>query len=320
MAHTISIDSAATNLNRHVVTYAPEIKQQFRVGLEFERMLPFVQTDKTYTAVNVQMGSIVQPYQAKFTPKNTETFDAVDNILVPIKNDLEFTEEQLMEFYDKWAVNWAEAGKDSKGMTYYQYILQNLVAPVYQEEMNSLSYNGVYNAPTLGTAGDFLDSADGFKVKIAAAITAGKLVPVASGSFTSSDIRSKLEDWMRAMPISVRGRPGTVYMSDTNARNYYYDFRGDFATATWANLQAAGGMTVDGFPVKVQGMKCMEGSNRWIFIPDNQQNMIVGTRRGFAQDPQFIFDADLYTLRAKAVVYRFYGFEYWANLYVNDQA
>ena len=320
MAHVISIDSAAANLNRHVVTYKQEVQQAFRVGLEFEGMLPFVQADKVYSAPNVQMGDLVQPYQPRFTPNNTETFDSVDNTLVPIKIDLEFTEEQLMTLYDKWAPQWAEAGKEAKAMSYYQYIINNLVAPVYQENMNDIAYNGVYNAPTAGTPGSVLDSCDGFDKKIVDAITDGKVVPVASGSFTSSDIRSKLEDWMKSMPIAVRGKGGTILMSDTNARNYYYDFRGDFSTATWANLQAAGGMTVDGFPVKIKGVKAMEGSNRWIFLPDNAQNMIVGTRRGYARDPQFIFDADLYTLRAKAVIYRFYGFEYWNTIFVNDQA
>ncbi len=320
MAHVITIDSAATNLNRHVVTYAQEVRQQFRVGLEFEGMLPFVQCDNTYSAPNVQMGDLVQPYQPRFTPNNTETWDEVYNQLKPIKMDLEFTEEQLMTLFDKWAANYAEAGVESQSMSYYQFVINNLVAPVYRENMNTLAYNGVFNAPTSGTPGAVLDSADGFKTKIAAAITAGDLVAVASGSFTSSDIRSKLEDWMKTMPVAVRGKGGTVLMSDTNARNYYYDFRGDFSTATWANLQAAGGMTVDGFPVKIVGVKAMEGSNRWIFLPDNAQNMIIGTRRGFARDPQFIFDADLYTLRAKAVIYRFFGFEYWNNLYVNDQA
>ena len=320
MAHVISIDSAAANLNRHVVTYKQEVQQAFRVGLEFEGMLPFVQADKVYSAPNVQMGDLVQPYQPRFTPNNTETFDSVDNTLVPIKIDLEFTEEQLMTLYDKWAPQWAEAGKEAQAMTYYQYIINNLVAPVYQENMNDIAYNGVFNAPTPGTAGAVLDACDGFDKKIVDAIAAGKVVPVASGSFTSSDIRSKLEDWMKSMPIAVRGKGGTILMSDTNARNYYYDFRGDFSTATWANLQAAGGMTVDGFPVKIKGVKAMEGSNRWISLPDNAQNMFVGTRRGYAKDPQFIFDADLYTLRAKAVIYRFYGFEYWNNIFVNDQA
>lgn len=321
MAHAVTIASTNAAINQHMVQFAAETKQVFRVGLEFENDLPFVTADEVYTAENVTIGDIMQPYQPRFTPNNTESWNAVSNTLMPIKMDLEFTEEQLLKFYDKWRNTWFEAGKNPMEWSYPRYIIEQVVAPKYREEMNRAAWLGEYLAPTLGTPGASLDSVDGFKIKIANAITAGSLVPVNSGSYTASDIRSKLEDWMMAMPDAVRGMGGTVYMSDSWARKYYFDFRGDFNTATWSNLQAAGmGLMIDGFPVKIKGVKAMEGSNRWIFLPDNQQNMIIGTRRGYPRDPQFIFDTDLYTLRAKAVVYRFFGFEFWDNLYVNDQA
>lgn len=306
-----------------MVTFAPEVKQAFRTGLEFETMpenIGIVTADEVYTAQNVTIGDLIQPYQAQFTPKNSESWDAVDNTLRPIKIDLKFNEEQLFKFFDKWKNEWFEGGRDPMQWTYPRYITENLLAPKWREEINKIGWNGEYVAPTPGTAGAFLESVDGFKITIENAITAGSLVPVNSGSFTSSDIRSKLEDWMKAMPVTVRGRAGTILMSDTNARNYYFDFRGDFNTATWSNLQANGGLMVDGFPVKVKGCAAMEGSNRWIFLPDGAQNMIVGNRRGYPMYPSFVFDHDLYNLHMKAVMYRFFGFEYWETLYVNDQA
>jgi hypothetical protein len=323
MAHAITIDSTQVALNQHLVTYAPQVKQVFRTGLEFETMtgsIGIVSADDVYTAENVSLGQMIQPYQPRFTPKNTESWNAVDNTLRPVKIDLQFSEEQLFKFIDKWRNEWFEAGKNPTEWSYPRYLTENLIAPKWREEMNRLAWLGEYVEPTPGTAGDYLESVDGYKIAIANAITAGKLVPVASGSYTSSDIRSKQEDWMRAMPEAVRGRSGVVLMSDTNARDYYYDFRGDFATATWSNLQANGGLMVDGFPVRIIGVKGMEGSNRWIFLPDGEQNMIVGTRRGYPMYPQFILDHDLYNLNMKAVMYRFFGFEYWDNLYVNDQA
>ena len=323
MAHTITIESTEVALNQHMVTYAPDVKQVFRQGLEFETMpehIGIVSADDVYTAQNVNIGELLQPYQPQFTPKNTESWDAVSSTLKPIKIDLKFSEEQLFKFIDKWRNEWFEAGKDPMQWSYPRYITENLIAPKWREEMNKIAWLGQFVDPTPGTAGDFLDSVDGYKITIENAITAGSLVPVASGSFTSSDIRSKLEDWMKSMPVAVRGMGGVVLMSDTNARNYYYDFRGDFATATWANLQAQGGLTIDGFPVIVKGLKGMEGSNRWIFLPNAAQNMIVGTRRGYPLYPQFILDHDLYNLHMKAVMYRFYSFEFWDNLYVNDQA
>lgn len=308
-------------LNQQVVTFAPEIKQQFRVGLEFENLLPFVAADKVYTSPNVTTGSILQPYQPRFTPNNTESWDAVDNTLRPIKADVEFTEEQLEKFYDKWAQNWFEAGKDPMQWTYPKYILEQVIMPQFKDDLNSAAWDGEYVAPTSGVPGAVLESVDGFRIAIVNALSAGKLVSVPSGSYTASDIQSKLEAWMLAMPAAVRGKSGMVLMSDSWMRKYYYDFREAFGTATWQQLnQQIGGLTVDGTKVRIVGIKAMEGSNRWIYLPDNDQNMIIGTRRGYPRDPQFIFDADLYTLRAKAVIYRFFGFEYWNNLYVNDQA
>lgn len=321
MAHTITIESTQVALNQHLVTFAPDVKQAFRVGLEFESLpqIGLVSADEVYTSQNVDIEDLLQPYQAQFTPNNTESWDGVSNTLRPIKIDLKFSEEQLLKFYDKWRNTWFEAGKDPMQWSYPRYITDQVLLPKFQEELNSLAWLGEYAAPTPGTPGAVLDACDGYKIGIENAITDGKLTEVPSGSFTSSDIRSKLEDWMKAMPVAVRGKSGVVLMSDTNARDYYYDFRGDFSTATWQSLMQNGGMTVDGFPVKIIGVKAMEGSDRWIFLPDGQQNMIVGTRRGYPVYPQFIFDHDLYNLHMKAVIYRFFGFEYWNNLFVNDQ-
>lgn len=322
MAHTITIESTQVALNQHMVTFAPQVKQAFRVGLEFENLpqIGMVSADEVYTAENATIGDLIQPYQAQFTPKNTEEWDAVSNTLRPVKIDLKFSEEQLLKFYDKWRNTWFEAGKNPMEWSYPRYITEQLLAPKWQEELNSIAWDGEYVAPTPGTAGAVLESCDGFRIGIENAISAGSLVVVASGSFTSSDIRSKLETWMKTMPVAVRGKSGVILMSDTNARNYYYDFRGEFNAASWSSLQANGGLMVDGFPVTIKGVKAMEGSNRWIYLPDGQQNMIVGNRRGYPMYPSFQFDHDLYNLHMKAVIYRFFGFEYWQNLYVNDQA
>lgn len=322
MPHTINIESTQVALNQHMVTFAADVKQVFRTGLEFETLpeIGMVSADEVYTAENADVSDLIQPYQAQFTPQNEESWDGVSNTLRPIKIDLKFSEEQLLKFYDKWRNNWFEAGRDPMEWSYPRYIVEQLLAPKWREELNSVAWDGEYVAPTPGTPGAVLEACDGYRIGIENAITAGSLVPVASGSFTSSDIRSKLEAWMMAMPEAVRGRGGVVLMSDTNAREYYYDFRSEFSAATWSSLQANGGLMVDGFPVRIIGVKAMEGSDRWIFLPSGQQNMIVGTRRGYPMYPQFIFDHDLYNLHMKAVIYRFFGFEHWGTLFVNDQA
>jgi len=320
MAHSITIENTNAALNQFAVQFAPEIKQVFRQGLEFESgLIPFVTADHTYTASNITPSSVIQPYQAAFTPKNSETWDAVSNVLRPIKIDLSYNEAQLEKFFDKWRLDWFEAGKDPREWSYPRYLLEQVIAPKYREELNLLAWDGEYAAPTPGTPGDYLEACDGFRVQIENAITAGSLTPVNSGTYTSSDIRSQLEAWLLSMPEVVRNMGGVVLMSATHAREYYYDFRSEFAAATWQQLQQNGGMQVDGFGVKIVGLSAMEGSDRWIFLPGSMQNMIIGTRRGYPTYPQFVFDFDLYNLYVKAAFYRFFGFEHWVNLYVNDQ-
>lgn len=322
MAHAITIAATNAALNQFASTFAADVKQVFRTGLEFESngLIPFVTADHTYTATNVEPASVLQPYQPRFTPNNSESWDAVSNTLRPIKIDLTYNEEHLQKFYDGWRNEWFEAGKNPMEWSYPKYIIEQAIAPKYREELNHMAWAGEYVAPTPGTPGSYLESVDGWKIQIANAITAGDLVPVNSGSYTSSDIRSKLEAWFMSMPEQVRNKGGVVLMSATNAREYYFDYRGDFSTATWGNLQESGGMLVDGFGVKIIGISAMEGSDRWIFLPGSQQNMIIGTKRGHPTYPQFVFDFDLYNLYVKAAFYRFFGFEHWGNLYVNDQA
>lgn len=321
MAHTINIESTQVALNQHMETFAPQVKQAFRVGLEFETMpeIGMVSADEVYTAENATMSDLIQAYQPQFTPNNTEDWDAVSSTLRPIKIDLKFSEEQLLKFFDKWKNTWFEAGKDPMEWSYPRYITENLIAPKWREELNSIAWGGEFVEPTPGTPGAFLESVDGYNVNLLNAISNGYLVPVASGSYSSSNIRSKVETWMSSLPEGVRGKPGVLLMSDTHAREYYYDFRGEFSTATWNSIQANGGMMVDGFPVQIKGLMAMEGSDRWIFLPSSEQNMIVGTRRGYPMYPQFILDHDLYNLHMKAVIYRFFNFEYWNNVFVNDQ-
>lgn len=322
MAHAVSIASTQAALNQHMVQFAPEVRQVFRVGLEFETLpeIAMVSADHTYTSQNVAVSSLIQPYQARFTPNNTESWDGVSNVLRPIKLDLSFSEEQLMKFYDKWRNEWFEAGKNPMEWSYPRFITENMIAPVWKEEINQLAWLGEFVEPTPGTAGAMLESCDGYKKAITDAISAGKLVPIASGAYTSSNIRTKVQEFMMALPDGVRGRKGVLLMSDTHAREHFFDFQGDFATSTWSSLQEMGGQKVNGFDVQIKGLMAMEGSDRWIFLPQNSPNMIFGTRRGYPSYPSFIMDHDLYNLNMKAVIYRFYGFEYWDNLYVNDQA
>lgn len=321
MAHSVTIEATATALNQYCTAFAPKINQNLKQDLEFERFLPFVTCERTWVEPNITVGNILQPYQSAFTPNNTESFDAVENTLEHGKADLEFTADQLEKFYDAWACNWFELGKNPTEWNYPRYIIENHILPQLIEDMNLASWAGERVNPTPGTAGTYLQTWDGFKKKIADAITAGKLTPVTSGAIVAADIVEQIRDWVRDLPVPYRYAPGTIFMSITNQQYYAdaYSIKHPRASQIVENPDMPY-LNVDHMRKKIVGLNCMEGSDRWIFFPEVTQNMIIGTRTGQPVYPQLRFEPFERKLKVMSEVSRFYGFRFWDHLFVNDQA
>jgi len=201
---TINLDANADTLNRYAVAYNPTIQQKMRQGLEFENILSPRACDNTYSSPNVAVSEVVQSYQWQFTPKGNPTFNAVENKLQKIKIDIQLTADDLEKFWNSWKVEWHEIGKNPLEWTFARYIYEMVMLPKAIEEMNSNSYNGVYAAPTAGTAGASNTSVDGFAKKIADAVTATDLVPIATGAFVANTMVNQIETWCDAIPQPYR--------------------------------------------------------------------------------------------------------------------
>lgn len=320
MAHSITISGTATALNQYCTAFAPNINQKLKQDLEFERFLPFVSCERTWVEPNIVVGNILQPYQSSFTPNNSEIFDAVENTLEHGKADLEFTADQLEEFYDAWACNWFELGKNPQEWTYPRYIIENHIMPQFIEDMNLASWAGSRVDPTPGTAGTYLQTWNGFKKKIADAITAGKLTPVATGAIDPEEIVDQVRDWVRSIPVPYRYAAGKIFMSVTNAQYYADAYAIKYPRASMiVQTPDMPYLKVDHMNKLIVGLNCMEGSNRIIFFPDVTQNMIVGTRRGQPVYPALRFEPFERKLKVMSEISRFYGFRFWDHLFVNDQ-
>jgi len=321
MAHTITIDNAATALNQFVTAFGRQIHQNLRQGLEFESVLPFQPCEHSFTDVNVSISGGMQPYQAAFTPNNAETFDAVTNTLRPIKIDLQFDEEQLYNFWTRWQANWFESGRDPNEWSYPRYIIEQVLLDKFREELNTTSWSGVYTAPTAGTPGNYTEAVDGFKKVIEDAITAGDVVPIATGAPTAGGEVEWIESFVASLPGPYRERGGIIFCSESIARKYYQDWRATFGYAAGNSDLDNREMLIDIEPgIRLRKVYAMGNSNRLIFVPNGTDNMIVGTRTGYPVYPVFNFQPDVRTLKVYATIYRFYGFRHWGHLFVNDQA
>lgn len=320
MAHTITVTTAGNALGQYCVRYGNQINQTLRQGLEFEADLPKVSCDYAYQGQDVDVADVLQPYQKAFTPVNTETFNGPLNILQIGKVDLSFDWGELIDFYNKWMCNWFEAGKSTTEWTYPRFIMETAILPKFIDELNAASWAGEYAAPTPGTAGASLTSFDGFKKKIADAITATSLTPIATGAFVSTTMVAQITAFCAALPIRYRYVEGVIEMSKTNAQLYASDWAAKFPGREVVEKEHDKQyLRVDHFNKRIIGRTSMEGSSRIVLRFPSLPSMIIGTRTGLPVMPQFRFQEVDRELKVLSEFYRFFGIETFKHMFVNDQ-
>jgi len=319
---TITIDGAAEHLNDHSRAFAPELMTKLREGLEMESVLSGRQSDGEYYVIeNAEAGEMLQPYQGGFTPKGSVTHNE-DTIRVrPIKMDAQFSETDLYTWWSKWNVSRFEAGRDPLSWTFPRYIYEKEILPKMTEELNTLAWLGVYAAPTTCTAGASIDSVDGLKKVIADLATASKIQVLASGAVTAATTREKVEAFVDLIPVLFRNIGGTILMSQTHFANYSRDYRNEFqhTPGMYSGNGVRDMVQVDGYNIFIKPVRTMEGSARWIFLPNRRDNAVWVSRTGFPIYPQITFDTAPRVLQMYATFYRGFGFEYPKEVFVSDQ-
>lgn len=316
----ITIDSAPTGLNQYSVLYNQQIQQKLRQGLEFERNFSVRACDRTYSAPNATPTEIIQAYQWQYTPKGDVTLSAVENTLQKIKVDIKITADDLEKFYDAWAIQWHEIGKDPIVWSFPRYLYEVVFMPKILEEMNTNAWSGSYTAPTPGTAGNSVNSVDGYKTVMEDAITAGDLTEYATGAFFESTMVDQVETWVDSLPVPYKDAAGNIYMSPTNAKKYYRNYRTEFGAGAGSAENENRELRVDMTQKKIVPINAMDGSDRIFFFPNSTMNAIWGTRRGYPSYFNIRWEKEERVIKGMAEIYRFYGFEFWDHLFVNDQA
>lgn len=323
---TITIDALAEHLNDHSRMFSQDIQTKTRVGLEMEMLLPQRQsTGEYYVVENAEVSEVLQPYQGAFTPKGEVTHDEQTIRVRPIKMDLQFTEVQLEKWWNSWMVSRFDPEKDPMQWTFPRYILEQEIIPKFQDDLNRVSWLGEYAAPTPGTAGDAVDAVDGFKKVIADKITSLD-IPAANVITTTalsvSNARDKIELFLDGIPEEITSKGGQILCSPTVRRYYFRDYRGEFTQSPgpFPTNNSPREVFVDDYNVSIVPVTTMAGSGRIIFLPNNRpNNMVWVSRAGAPVYPQMIFKTKSRVLEMYATIYRGFGFEYPAEIYVNEQ-
>jgi len=313
----VTIASAATDLQLYNRVYNKDIRQLMKNKMVTEGLLAPRVTDHTYVSPNTSMNDIVQAYQWQFTPKGDVEFNQVTNSLQLLKIDIRFLPEDLDRFHDSWMVEWVEQGKSRLEWSFPRWIWENVIMPKFEDNMEmKIAYNGTYTAPTAGTAGLTVNSCDGLGTKLAAAITGGKVVPFAQGTYTPTTTVAYLEDFCKRMPLPYRFSKMKILCAPEVAADFYFDRRERFGRNV--DYSATDSQQVEAYNKILTPVPSMAGSKRLICTPDN--NAIVGFKRGANTMPVIRWQEQDRVLKGLAEFYRFYGFEFYEEVFCNDQA
>lgn len=320
MAHTITINETANAIGTHLTKYGAMWNQTLKQDLEWEKILPFVSCDHSYQGKDAEVAEILQPYHPNWTPKHTETFGGELNTLGIGKIDLQFDWATMETFFNKYMNNWFEAGKPENTHSYPAFVINNLIAPKVLQEMNDIAWNGQYVTPDGTTPGAYLTTFDGYKKKIADWITAGKVVPIATGALAANTIVDQVRDFCKSLPATYRKRPGMILMSADWVQAYAEAYEAAFPhQKVMTDNPDMPYVRVNHYNKVLVPINSMIGSSRMICKFDGLDGLIVGTREGYNRYPQLRMYIEKRSICFAGEYYRFFGVETHKNYFVNDQ-
>lgn len=264
-----------------------------------------------YVMTEMLFDELTQPYQKAWTPKGTGTFSPEILKNRPVKVDFTLEPKALEA---TWIGYLKTNGSSHEEYPFVQYIYERIIEKVARE-LNYTTINGVYAAPTPGTAGAAAAAFNGILKIVTDAITATKITPTATGALSTSNIRTKVEQMVDALPTEHRDQELVMLMSPSWARAYFRLNRTDFG----ANIDyKAGETTVDFTNVKIVTPQYMNGSSRMIITP--AANLFL-LEDGVNEQEKMIVQANRRELEVMMDFKRGVGFGIIENyVWTNDQA
>jgi len=312
-ADGVDVSAIATQLGQYVFLNKTKIWTTLKQGLEWEQFMTKVPNWKGKSAyLNSTQSEVTQPYQSAWTPKGTATWHPYISESFHMKID--YALGDMNNLYDGWVEFMSDETKERKDWPFVRWIIDESIIPKVMEELNIISARGVYAAPTPGTAGGFMTSADGHLSIITREITAGNLVPIVTGAITTSNAVDKTELFLDTIPELETLKGGTVFMSKGNAKKYMRNYRTLFGSTN--SKDSKGNLKMDDFEINVQGVAAFGSSQRMLFTP--KENLLLLYDK-IAVPNQISVQQNLRVVSLLSDFWRGYGFGTLQRLYVNDQ-
>jgi hypothetical protein len=276
---------------------------------KYFNVLSGVQDEYVMTEMEIQ--EMMQPYQSGWTPKGEATFKPETIKVRGVKVDFPFTPKALEA---SWIGYLKTNGSSPEEYPFVQFIYEKIVEKVARE-VSSCAINGVYAAPTPGTAGAANTSFNGILKVVTDAITATKISPITTGVIDASNIVTKVETVVDGLPNEFKGQDLVMLMSPTLRTWYFRKLRGDFG----ANADyKAGNEFVDFTNVQILSPRYMNSSQR--LIVTKRENLLL-LEDGVNEEDNMLVQANRRQLEVMMDFKRAVGFGIISGyVWANDQA
>lgn len=224
---TIDVDSVITEFGALIDYVKLDMIRDIFQGFETAKYLNWKREIHSYKATQALVTSVVQQFVPKFTPLGAASFVPIEIPLRRFKINALITPADVKD----WIFSMYDESKDLDAHPVTLYIINNLIAPKAEEDLDDICANGTYveldwTAVTEGDAGqDPLLSIDGFLTQLQKDKALGdgsrlmNFIPL-SASITDSNVIDQVNLFVDSIDKKYKRREMKVWIDPTIYRMY----------------------------------------------------------------------------------------------------
>lgn len=309
----LDLTEVTAQLGAYFNYYSKEIWARITKGQDFEAYMRAVPNVKSqYVSTTSTRQEFLQAWQKGFQSKGGVALVPYINKIYGIKMD--HTQDDLYSLHDTYLAFLQDETKKPSEIPFVKWLIETHIIPGITEEMRTMSVIGEFVAPTLGTAGNSVDSADGIFTTVTKEILAGNLTPIVTGAITSVNVVDQIELFHRSLPSEYRSLPGEVFCASEMVEDYKFGYRDAFNQSRDYTGPTVG---IWGTQKKLVGLDALNGSSRLLYTPTGAKgNLLKMYDKIVMPTPQVQLEKrDVHIL---ADFHRGWGFETLEAVFAND--
>lgn len=259
----LSLSSVRDELGSYTRDNNTEIRDMVYTKSQAQKYMRTVTKIKgEYPATHTVTDRLVQGFASVWNAKGLTTFKT--NILKSYhqKVNFKFTPADVLS---SWLGFLYDEKLSKEDMPISKYIMDKVLAPAVERDIEYLCGKGVYDANDLATFGKSMDGlVELLKDGVASSTKPMYKIPLAT--LTSSNILAQIERFEDNIPVEVSGMIDKIYMSATNAKMYRRAARAAYGTMQDFTKDTVH-RTVDG-DREIVGLVCLNGYDNVFATPD----------------------------------------------------